>query len=199
MDTTFVYPMVRETGFYTMEIALSAFISMQKPCFAIGPPKPIVNLLQSRPKPFRNSLAQEKDGFLTVKPLNGFFKGLFKKDQFFKGVCSPHFYECVDSDNAGHFIAYEFYCPTGTVFDNILLVCNYPWLVSVSINSKWASPLQVSSFGPSSSPKILSFLREKWDSFLCIFSLEVANKKTTTSFFLLTGSHYICVYMYLTC
>ena len=110
-------------------------------------------------------------------------------------MCSPHFYECVDSDNASHFIAYEFYCPTGTVFDNILLVCNYPWLVSVSINSKWASPLQVSSFGPSSSPKILSFLREKWDSFLCIFSLEVANKKTTTFFSLDRLSLYMCVYV----
>lgn len=69
MDTTFVYQMVQETGFYTMEIVLSAFISMQKPCFAIGPPKPIVNLLpllQSRSKPFRNSLAQEVDGSLTV-------------------------------------------------------------------------------------------------------------------------------------
>ena len=69
MDTTFVYRMVQETGFYTMEIVLSAFISMQKPCFAIGPPKPIVNLLpllQSRSKPFRNSLAQEVDGSLTV-------------------------------------------------------------------------------------------------------------------------------------
>lgn len=66
------------------------------------------------------------------------FKGPFLKDCcFFEGKCSPHFYECVASDNAGHFIAYEFYCPTGTVFDNILLVCNYPWLVSVSINSKW--------------------------------------------------------------
>ena len=112
-------------------------------------------------------------------------------------MCSPHFYECVASDNAGHFIAYEFYCPTGTVFDNILLVCNYPWLVSVSINSKWASPLQVSSFGPSSSPKILSFLREKWDSFLCIFSLEVANKKQRFFPFLTLLTSFFSPYTYI--
>merc|ERR1711974_491981 len=44
------------------------------------------------------------------------------------GVCSRHFYECV-LNSPGHLTAYEFYCPTNTVFDVSLSVCNYPWLV----------------------------------------------------------------------
>ena len=50
----------------------------------------------------------------------------------FKGTCTPHFYECVEN-SPGHLTAYEFYCPAQTVFDVVLSVCNYPWLVEVSL------------------------------------------------------------------
>lgn len=42
--------------------------------------------------------------------------------------CST-FYRCTDLWNNGVFQQYTFMCPAGTVFDDVLDVCNWPWAV----------------------------------------------------------------------
>lgn len=48
----------------------------------------------------------------------------------FLGPCTPHFYECVYDH--GYLVAYEYYCPGGTVFDVRFNICNYPHNVPVN-------------------------------------------------------------------
>ena len=40
------------------------------------------------------------------------------------------FYRCVDLWGAGVFTAYPFVCPLGTVFDESVSVCNWPYLAA---------------------------------------------------------------------
>ena len=68
-DTTFVYQMVKATGFYTMEIAPLAFISTPKPYSAIGLRKPNARSLHPKRSFKPNSLAREVDGSPMVRLL----------------------------------------------------------------------------------------------------------------------------------